>query len=159
DIDTWEKEGKWTFLDASPKDDESVIIGDYDLSAFRLRLERAITKNKVRRVVIDSIGRVFTQFPELHTIRQELFKVAMTLRRFKTTSIITAERTKEYGEISRFGVEEFLTDNVIILRNVLNKEKRRRTIEILKFRGSDHVKGENPFTIISNKAIVIIPLS
>src|SRR5690606_5861360 len=57
------------------------------------------------------------------------------------------------------GVEEFLTDNVIILRNVLNKEKRRRTIEILKFRGSDHVKGENPFTIISSQAIVIIPLS
>ncbi|MFC5271691.1 circadian clock protein KaiC [Adhaeribacter terreus] len=159
EIDKWEKEGKWVFLDGSPKDEDSVTIGEYDLSAFRVRLERAIIKCNAKRVVIDSIGSVFSQFPELHTIRRELFKVAMTLRRLHTTSIITAERTEEYGDISRFGVEEFLTDNVIILRNVLANEKRRRTIEILKFRGSNHVKGENPFTIIPNEAIVIIPLS
>ncbi len=159
EIDTWEKEGKWVFLDGSPKIEDSVTIGDYDLSAFSVRLERAITKSKAKRVVIDSIGSVFSQFPEMNTIRRELFKVAMNLRNLKVTSIITAERTEEYGKISRFGVEEFLADNVIILRNVLNKEKRRRTIEILKFRGSDHVKGENPFTITPVKAIVIIPLS
>ena len=159
DIDKWEKEGKWTFVDGSPKDEDSVTVGEYDLSAFRIRLERAITKSNAVRVVIDSIGSVFAQFPEMHTIRRELFKVAMTLRGLKTTSIITAERTEEYGKISRFGVEEFLTDNVIILRNVLSKEKRRRTIEILKFRGSDHIKGENPFTIVPDQAIVIIPLS
>jgi circadian clock protein KaiC len=159
DIDKWEAEGKWIFLDGSPKDEDSVTIGEYDLSAFRVRLERAISKSGAKRVVIDSIGSVFSQFPEMHTIRRELFKVAMTLRRLQTTSIITAERTEEYGDISRFGVEEFLTDNVILLRNVLNKEKRRRTIEILKFRGSNHIKGENPFTIIPEEAIVIIPLS
>src|SRR6476620_10802297 len=159
DIDKWEKEGKWTFVDGSPKDEDSVTVGEYDLSAFRIRLERAITKSNAVRVVIDSIGSVFAQFPEMHTIRRELFKVAMTLRGLKTTSIITAERTEEYGKISRFGVEEFLTDNVIILRNVLSKEKRRRTIEILTFRGSDHVKGENPFTIVPDQAVVIIPLS
>ncbi|PKV75086.1 circadian clock protein KaiC [Pontibacter ramchanderi] len=159
DIDTWEKEGKWVFVDGSPKEEDSITVGDYDLSAFRIRLEHAINKIKAQRVVIDSIGSVFTQFPDMHTIRRELFKVAMTLRRLHATSIITAERTEEYGEISRFGVEEFLADNVIILRNVLNKEKRRRTIEILKFRGSNHIKGENPFTIIPDKAIVIIPLS
>lgn len=159
DIDTWEKEGKWTFLDGSPKDEDQITIGEYDLSAFRIRLERAIQKTNAQRVVIDSIGSVFSQFPEMHTIRRELFKVAMTLRRLKTTSIITAERSEEYGKISRFGVEEFLTDNVIILRNVLAKEKRRRTIEILKFRGSNHVKGEIPFTIIPEQGIVILPLS
>lgn len=159
DIDTWEKEGKWVFVDGSPKVEDSITIGDYDLSAFSIRLERAITKSQAKRVVIDSIGSVFAQFPEMHTIRRELFKIAMRLRNLKVTSIITAERTEEYGKISRYGVEEFLTDNVIILRNVLNKEKRRRTIEILKFRGSDHVKGENPFTITPEKAIVIIPLS
>jgi circadian clock protein KaiC len=159
DIDTWEKEGKWVFVDGAPKDEDVITVGDYDLSAFRLRLERAITKSKAQRVVIDSIGSVFSQFPEMNTIRRELFKVAMTLSRLKTTSILTAERTEEYGKISRYEVEEFLTDNVIILRNVLIEEKRRRTIEILKFRGSSHEKGENPFTINSHLAIVIIPLS
>jgi len=52
-----------------------------------------------------------------------------------------------------------VADNVVILRNVLTDEKRRRTIEILKYRGTDHQKGEFPFTIIPNKGAVIIPLS
>jgi circadian clock protein KaiC len=160
DIDTWEKEGKWIFLDASPKEEIVIAVGDFDLSAFRVRLERAVTKYQAQRVAIDSIGSIFTQFhEEMRTIRRELVQVAMTLSRLGATSIITAERTEEYGKISRYGVEEFLTDNVVILRNVLINEKRRRTIEILKFRGSNHEKGENPFSISPEKAIVIIPLS
>ncbi|MDQ3072781.1 MAG: circadian clock protein KaiC [Bacteroidota bacterium] len=160
DIDTWEKEGKWIFVDASPKiEGETITVGDYDLSAFRIRIEHAIKKTNAQRVVIDSIGSVFSQFPESHTIRRELFKIAVALNKVGVTTVITAERVEEYGPVSRYGVEEFIADNVIILRNVLNKEKRRRTIEILKFRGSDHKKGENPFTIVGGEGIVIIPLS
>ncbi|MCC9166443.1 circadian clock protein KaiC [Pontibacter harenae] len=160
DIDTWEKEGKWVFVDAAPKEENIIAVGDFDLSAFRIRLERAVQKSKAQRVVIDSIGSIFMQFhEEMHAIRRELIQVALTLSRLGATSIITAERLEEYGRITRFGVEEFLTDNVVILRNVLQNEKRRRTIEILKFRGSNHEKGENPFTINPEKAIVIIPLS
>ncbi|MDO6388632.1 circadian clock protein KaiC [Pontibacter sp. BT731] len=160
DIDTWENEGKWVFVDAAPKEEIIIAVGDFDLSAFRIRLERAVMKCRAQRVVIDSIGSIFTQFhEETHAIRRELIQVALTLSRLGATSIITAERLEEYGNITRFGVEEFLTDNVVILRNVLHNEKRRRTIEILKFRGSDHEKGENPFTINPDKAIVIIPLS
>ena len=66
------------------------------------------------------------------------------------TAVLTAERTEDYGPIARFGVEEFIADNVMILRNVLEDESRRRTIEILKFRGCDHQKGEYPFTIVPN---------
>ncbi|MFC6997315.1 circadian clock protein KaiC [Rufibacter roseus] len=159
DIDRWEADGKWTFVDGSAKEEDVITVGEFDLSAFRVRLERAITKNEAQRVVIDSIGSIFTHFPEHNIIRQEMSKVSMTLRRMKTTAIITTERTEEYGAISRYGVEEFLTDNVMILRNVLVNERRRRTIEILKFRGSNHVKGENPFTIVPMKAIVIVPIS
>jgi circadian clock protein KaiC len=56
-------------------------------------------------------------------------------------------------------VEEFVADNVIILRNALEEEKRRRTIEILKFRGTPHQKGEYPFTVSSGEGLIIIPLS
>ncbi|GAK53632.1 circadian clock protein KaiC [Candidatus Moduliflexus flocculans] len=75
------------------------------------------------------------------------------------TAVLTAERIAEYGEIARYGIEEFVTDNVIILRNVLEEEKRRRTIEILKFRGTSHQKGEFSFTIMPKKGMVIVPLS
>ncbi|AMM51930.1 circadian clock protein KaiC [Rufibacter sp. DG15C] len=160
DIDAWEKAGKWVFVDASPKEEDTIAVGEFNLNAFRVRLEHAIAKTKAKRVVIDSIGSVFLQFPEeTFTIRRELSKIVMALRRLQVTSIITAERTEEYGKISRYGVEEFLTDNVIILRNVLSNEKRRRTIEILKFRGSNHVKGESPFTLTPERAVVIVPLS
>jgi circadian clock protein KaiC len=92
-------------------------------------------------------------------VRSDLFRLATALRELEVTAIMTAERTQEYGEISRYGVEEFVADNVVILRNVLTDEKRRRTIEILKYRGTNHQKGEFPFTIIPNKGAVIIPLS
>jgi circadian clock protein KaiC len=75
------------------------------------------------------------------------------------TAVLTAERIEEYGPIARFGVEEFIADNVMVLRNVLDTEVRRRTVEILKFRGTDHQKGEFPFTIIEGEGIVVIPLS
>ena len=71
------------------------------------------------------------------------------LREMEVTSVLTSERTIEYGEISRYGIEEFVADNVIIMRNALVEERRRRTIEILKFRGVPHQHGEFPFTILS----------
>ena len=75
------------------------------------------------------------------------------------TSIVTAERHSDYGSIARFGVEEFVADNVVVLRNPLELEKRRRTIEILKFRGSSHEKGECPFTVLDNQGLAFVPLS
>ncbi len=108
---------------------------------------------------MDSLGAVFVQFDHSSLVRNELFRISQALKKMDVTSVMTAERNDEYGEISRFGVEEFVADNVIILRNVLDEEKRRRTIEILKFRGTQHNKGEFPFTIMSNEGIIVIPLS
>ena len=72
--------------------------------------------------------------------------------------MITAERNEEYGAIARYGVEEFVADNVVILRNMLDEEKRRRTIEVLKFRGTTHQRASSR-SRSSRQGIVIIPLS
>ena len=64
------------------------------------------------------------------------------------TIVFTAERTDDYGPITQFGIEEFVADNVLLLRNILVDERRRRTIEILKFRGATHERGEVPFTVM-----------
>lgn len=160
DIAAWEAAGKWVFVDAAPHPgEEMVTTGSYDLGALLARVENAIRKVEAQRVSMDSISAIFSQFSDTATIRSELFRVASALRSLGVTSIMTAERTEEYGAISRFGVEEFVTDNVIILRNVLENEKRRRTIEILKFRGTSHQKGEYPFTITPGDGQVVIPLS
>lgn len=159
-IDKWENEKKWVFVDASPTPTEPhLVTGDYDLGALLARIEYAIKKTGATRVSLDSLGAIFTQFTDTAIIRRELFRIAYALKNMGVTAVMTAERTVEYGEIARFGVEEFVADNVIILRNNLDEEKRRRTIEILKYRGTTHKKGEYPFTISPESAIVIIPLS
>lgn len=160
DINEWEENGMWTFVDASQRtEDDTFIVGNYDLGALLARIENPVSKSGAKRVSMDSLGAIFSRFEDSSIIRSELFRISFALKRMNVTSIMTAERTEEYGTITRFGVEEFVTDNVIILRNVLEEQKRRRNIEILKFRGTNHHKGEYPFTIMPGEGMVIIPLS
>ncbi|OKH23825.1 circadian clock protein KaiC [Hydrococcus rivularis NIES-593] len=160
DIQKWEEEGKWVFVDASPQPGERPMVsGEYDLGALIARIEFAIRKYNAQRISLDSLGAIFSHLADSAQVRSDLFRLASALRELEITAVMTAERTQEYGEISRFGVEEFVADNVVILRNVLADEKRRRTIEILKYRGTDHQKGEFPFTVIRNRGITIIPLA
>ncbi|MES0337882.1 MAG: circadian clock protein KaiC [Candidatus Magnetobacterium sp. LHC-1] len=160
DIPSYEHDGKWLFVDASMHPETEVIeAGAYDMGALLARVEYAISRIKATRVSFDSLGAFFSQFSDRTTVRREIFRITFALKKMSVTSIITAERTEEHGNIARFGVEEFVADNVIILKNMLDEEKRRRTIEILKFRGTSHQKGEFPFTIISGEGMIIIPLS
>ncbi len=159
DISQWEADGKWVFVDASRMLDVNAYSGDYDLTAFISRVKHAVNKSNGMRISLDSMGSVFNQFNDVNILRAELFRLASTLKAMKITAIITAERTAEYGSIARHDIEEFVADNVIILRNVLEEEKRRRTMEILKFRGTTHRKGEFPFTIVPERGVVIIPMS
>jgi len=159
DIPTWEAEGKWVFVDASPVyDEDSVVAGSYDLSALLVRIQHAIHKIQASRVAIDSLGAIFSQFQEVRIIRLELLRIATAMKSLKVTTVMTSEREQEYGHIARFGVEEFVADNVVILRNSLDEQIRHRTIEILKFRGTYHHKGEYPFTVVPGEGIVVVPL-
>lgn len=159
-IAEWEAEKKWVFVDASPKPFENVVeAGDYDLQGLLVRIERAVKQISAKRVCLDSVGAIFSQLTNVGVVRRELFNIAATLNGLGVTTVMTAERTAEYGDVARYGVEEFVADNVILLRNPLDEEKRRRTMEILKFRGTSHLKGEFPFTILSDGGIVVIPLS
>ena len=160
DIQEWERDGKWSFVDASPQpEEEAIVLGDYDLGALTARIEHAIRKVDAKRLSMDSIGAIVSQFADSTIVRRELLRITSALKKMGVTSILTAERGQEYGDITRFGVEEFVADNVIILRNVLQEEKRRRTMEILKFRGASHQKGEFPFTLVQDQGIIVLPLS
>jgi circadian clock protein KaiC len=160
DMPMWEREGRLAFVDASPDPNiETIESGDFDLGALLARVEHAVKKVGAKRVSVDSLGAVFSQFSDQSTVRRELFRIASALKAMGVTAVLTAERTADYGPVARYGVEEFIADNVMILRNVLEGENRRRTFEILKFRGTDHQKGEYPFTIVPDRGLVVIPLS
>ncbi|MEB3356363.1 MAG: circadian clock protein KaiC [Synechococcales bacterium] len=160
DIETWEDEGKWIFVDASPRSQDRLLVsGEYELSPLLTRLERAVNQVNAQRVSIDSLGALFSYIPMQSSVRADLFELAFMLRELGITTIVTSERADQYGAISRYGVEEFVADNVVILRNVLVQQKRRRTVEILKYRGTSHQIGEFPFTIVPSDGIAVIPFA
>lgn len=158
DLKSLVKEHKLGFVDASPDSTPTEVTGCYDLSGLVTQVEHQIRKVGAKLLVMDSIGSLFYQFDDPKLIRRELFRLSELIKELGVTAILTGERIEEYGPISRYGMEEFVADNVIVLRNVLNEEKCRRTIQILKMRGQTHLKGEYPFTI-SRSGISILPLS
>jgi circadian clock protein KaiC len=157
DIQQFVNAGKLFILDASPDPEGQEVVGNFDLSALIERIQYAIRKYKAKRVSIDSVTAVFQQYDAASVVRREIFRLVARLKQVGATTIMTTERVDEYGQVARFGVEEFVSDNVVIVRNVLEGERRRRTIEILKLRGTTHMKGEYPFTI-TNGGINIFPL-
>ncbi|QOZ52988.1 circadian clock protein KaiC [Bradyrhizobium sp. CCBAU 53338] len=160
DLAEWRKGGRLAFVDASPPPNDELVIGDFDLAGLLSRIQHAAKSVNAQRVVLDSLTQLFDHFigdPKI--LRRELFHISTALKKSGLTVLMTAERNSEYGEITRHRLEEFVADNVVILRNVLYREKRRRTIEVLKMRGSHHVEGEAPFTLLGGRGMVAIPLS
>ncbi|WP_024343451.1 circadian clock protein KaiC [Bradyrhizobium japonicum] len=156
----WRKEGRLAFVDASPAITDELVLGDFDLAGLLSRIQHAVKGVNAKRVVLDSLTQLFDHFiGDPKVLRRELFRISTALKKAGLTVLMTAERNSEYGEITRHRLEEFVADNVVILRNVLFREKRRRTIEVLKMRGSHHAEGEAPFTMMAGQGVVAIPLS
>ncbi|MCK1543537.1 circadian clock protein KaiC [Bradyrhizobium sp. 147] len=156
----WRKAGRLAFVDASPPITDELVIGDFDLEGLLSRIMHAVRSVNAKRVVLDSLTQLFDHFiSDPKILRRELFRISTALKKAGLTVLMTAERNSEYGEITRHRLEEFVADNVVILRNLLYREKRRRTIEVLKMRGSHHAEGEAPFTLLAGRGVVAIPLS
>lgn len=159
-IEQWEDEGKWAFVDAAESIAmEAPVVGSYDFGALAARIEHAIQRTGASRVALDSLGAIFSRFTESAAVRLETHRIAVMLRGLGVTSIITSERTAEYDHVSRYNVEEFVLDNVIILRNVLVQGRRQRTVEVVKFRGTPHRSGEWLFTIDPREGLIVLPLA
>ncbi|MDQ4070986.1 MAG: circadian clock protein KaiC [Actinomycetota bacterium] len=159
DIAAWEAEHRWAFVDASLQHADVVFAGkDYDLAPLLSRITNAVERTGATRVALDSVGALVAQFDHVAPARQALFQLAASLEASGVTTVMTAERAEDYGPVARLGFEEFVADNVVILRNALDGEKRRRTIEVLKMRGCSHLKGEHLFTLL-DEGIVIVPVA
>lgn len=158
DVARWEHEGKWIFVDASLSTVEPApTVGAYDFGPLVARIGHAVRQVGAQRVSLDPLSAILARFPDAGTVRAELRRVASALEAFGIASVLTAEKTEEYDTMSRHGVEEFVPANVITLRNVLERGKRRRTVEIVKFRGAAHRSGEWTFAIDPRDGIIVLP--
>lgn len=160
DIPAWEAAGKWVMVDAtSHLEKESSVIYGYNVEGLIHELELAIRRIKAKRVVIDSMIVKMMKFAQASEVRAEFIRIGTSLNHLGVTVLITAERDQEEGQLTRLGIGDYAAHNVIVLRNLKEGRHRRRTIEILKFRGVEHRRGEMPYTIQPGKGLVILPLS
>lgn len=159
-VAAWEEQGRFAFVDATTDRVDLVeVVGEnFDFGALLSRIAAAVERVGARRVVIDSLEGLFDRFGDRDAARHGLQKLSAGLERMGVTALLTVGRDQDYGSITAFGVEEFVADNVVILRNSLLEGTRRRTVSILKLRGTHHHRGEYPFGIVSGEGIVVIPL-
>lgn len=159
DIAAWEQSGDWAFVDASPDlETPAVEVGAFDLEALLQRIRAAVERIGAVRLAFDSASTAFAGFADGGRVRTELRRIIAALGDTGVTSVVTAERGEGDSQVADFGVEEFVADAVVVLRNVPAADRRRRTLEVLKMRGAPHHVGEVPFSIGAGRGIEVIPL-
>jgi circadian clock protein KaiC len=130
--------------------------GAYDLEGLFIRLGYAIDSIKARRVVLDSIEALFSGIPDLNILRAEVRRLFRWLKKKGVTAVVTAERGD--GALTRHGLEEYISDCVILLDNRVVENIPTRRLRIIKYRGSTHGMNEFPF-LITEDGISVLPIT
>ncbi|HUP60912.1 MAG TPA: circadian clock protein KaiC [Thermoanaerobaculia bacterium] len=130
--------------------------GEYNLEGLFIRLDHAITSIGTKRVVLDTVEALFSGLPNPAVLRAELRRLFRWLKDKGVTAIITGERGE--NTLTRYGIEEYVSDCVIVLDHRVNDQMSTRRLRIAKYRGSSHGTNEYPFLIDEN-GILILPLS
>ncbi len=130
--------------------------GDFDLEALFLRLNYAIDSIGAKRILLDTIESLFAGLPNEAILRAELRRLFRWLKDKGVTTIITGERGE--GTLTRHGLEEYISDCVIVLDHRVTETVYTRRLRVLKYRGSTHGTGEYPF-LIDNDGISVLPIT
>lgn len=130
--------------------------GEYDLEGLFIRLGFAIDRIGAKRVVIDTIETLFGGLQNDAVLRSELRRLFEWLKSKGVTAIITGERGN--GALTRYGLEEYVADCVILLDNRVHDQLSTRRLRIVKYRGSAHGTNEYPF-IIDAEGITVMPIT
>ena len=130
--------------------------GEYDLEGLFLRLGLAIDTVGAKRVVLDTLESLFGGFSNEALLRAELRRLFRWLKDKGVTAIITGERGE--GRLTRQGLEEYVSDCVILLDHRVREQVSTRRLRIVKYRGSTHGTNEYPF-LIDEHGIHVLPLT
>ena len=156
DLDALEQEGR-LLVDAQSMAGQAVATGEFDLEALMVRMAFAVDKIGAKRVAIDSLESLFAAFgsrPEV--VRSELLRLFSWLEDRGLTAVITGERAED--TLIRHGMEEFLSDCVVLLDHRVVDEVATRRLRILKYRGSTHGRNEYPF-LIGPAGLEVLPIT
>ena len=135
---------------------EIEMTGEYDLEGLFIRLGQAIDSIGAKRVVLDTIESLFSGLPNPLILRAELRRLFRWLKDKGVTAIITGERGDE--TLTRQGLEEYVSDCVIMLDHRVVEQVTSRRLRVVKYRGSTHGTNEYPFLIDEN-GILVLPVT
>jgi circadian clock protein KaiC len=124
---------------------ELAVTGEYDLEALLIRVGHTVAAIGAKRVVLDSVEVLFAELADELLLRSELRRLFGWLKEIGVTGVVTAERGA--GELTRYGLEEYVSDCVILLDQRVRDEIATRRVRIVKYRGSPHRSSEYPFLI------------
>jgi len=130
--------------------------GAWDLEGLFIRLGAAIDEVGAKRVVIDTIETLFGAFDNAATLRAELHRLFVWLKERGVTAVITGERGD--GSLTRHGIEEYVSDCVIVLDHRVSEQTSTRRLRVLKYRGSHHGTNEYPF-LIGRQGVSVLPIT
>ena len=130
--------------------------GEYDLEGLFVRLDHAIRSVGAKRVVLDTIESLFAGLKNDSILRSELRRLFRWLKEQGVTAVITGERGD--GLLTRQGLEEYVSDAVILLDHRVHDQVSTRRLRVVKYRGSYHGTNEYPF-LISADGISVLPVS
>ena len=130
--------------------------GEYDLEALFLRLGHAIDSIGAKRVVLDTLEALFSALPNEAIVRAELRRLFRWLKEKGVTAVITCERGD--GTLTRYGLEEYVADCVILLDHRVQNQISTRRMRIIKYRGTSHGTNEYPF-FIDEKGFSVLPIT
>jgi circadian clock protein KaiC len=130
--------------------------GEWDLEALFIRLGSAIDQVNAKRVVLDTLENLFGAFSDAATVRSELRRLFGWLKERGVTAVVTGERGD--GSLTRHGIEEYVSDCVIVLDHRVTEQTSTRRLRVLKYRGSLHGTNEYPF-FIGDTGLSVLPIT
>jgi circadian clock protein KaiC len=130
--------------------------GEYDLEGLFVRLEHAIRSTDAKRIVLDTIESLFSGLDNANVLRAELRRLFRWLKDKGITAVITAERGE--GTLTRQGLEEYVSDVVILLDHRVTDQVSTRRLRVVKYRGSHHGTNEYPF-LIDRQGLSVLPVT
>lgn len=130
--------------------------GSFDLEGLFVRLGYAIDAVGAKRVVLDTVENLFAGLSDATVVRSELRRLFTWLKEKDVTAIITGERGE--GQLTRHGLEEYVSDCVVLLDNRVQNQITTRLLRVVKYRGSTHGTNEYPF-LIDEKGISVLPIT
>jgi circadian clock protein KaiC len=130
--------------------------GEYDLEGLFIRLDHAIRSTGARRIALDTIESLFSGLANANILRAELRRLFRWLKDKGMTAVITAERGA--GTLTRQGLEEYVSDAVILLDHRVTEQVSTRRLRVIKYRGSYHGTNEYPF-LIDRNGLTVLPVT